>query len=675
MKQENLLLYPFKTAFEAVPFDQIRNEDFKPAFEAAMLEGKKNIQTLLDNNDIPSFENTILKLETALEHLDRVSGIFFNLCSAETNDYLEALQAEIAPVISNFSNDLFLNPALFEKVKYVYDHERSILTNAEDLKLLEENYNFFVRNGALLNEEEQSVLKAIDEELSMLGVKFSQNVLKATNEYYLHIQDEQDLEGLTEDYKIQAKKDAHEKGLEGWVVTLDYPSYIPFMTYAHNRALRKELYLAMGKKAYQQEGIDNEPIIKKIIDLRAQRAKLLGYQNHAAYVLENRMAKTPASVMNFLNDLEDKATAAAKRDWQSIQQIANLEDIQAYDHAYYAEKLRLASFEISDEVLKPYFSLEHVKEAAFRLAGDLLDITFEQRMDLPVYHSDVEVYEVKEAGRHKGLIYMDWHPRKGKRGGAWMTSFKDQFIDHENINHRPHVAIVCNFSKPLEDKPSLLTFTEVTTLFHELGHALHGLMADTQYSSLSGTNVRWDFVELPSQFLENYCYEPVFLQSFAKHYKTGEPIPSDWIEKIADSAAFMEGYQTYRQLSFGKLDMYYHTEGLKEGETIEAFEERIMGSLRVYPKVEGTAMSPSFSHIFAGGYSAGYYSYKWAEVLDADAFALFKKYGIFNKAIASKFKRLLSQGGTREPMDLYEEFKGDKPSIDALLERAQLLKV
>lgn len=675
MKEQNILLRPFSTPFEAVPFDQINNEDFKPAFEAAMKEGKEHVLQIIEDKADPTFENTILKLESALDTLDRVSTIFFNLCSAETNDFLEELQSEMAPILSNFSNDLFLNPELFKKVKHVYEQEKSQLSSYEDIKLLEEHYNFFVRNGALLSEEDQNLLKSLDEELSMQGVMFSQNVLKATNEYYLHLTDEQDLEGLTEDYKTQAAKDASEKGLQGWVITLDYPSYLPFMTYANNRALRKELYIAMGQKAYQKNGINNEDIIKRIVALRAQRAQLLGYKNHAEYVLENRMAKSSDTVFDFLNDLALKANAAAQRDFNAIKKLAAMEDIQAYDHAYYAEKLRLASFEISDEVLKPYFSLTHVKEAAFKLAHQLFDLEFEQRDDIPVYHPDVEVYEVKESGRHKGLIYMDWFPRKGKRGGAWMTSFKDQYIDEHGVNHRPHVAIVCNLSKPLEEKPSLLTFTEVTTLFHELGHALHGLLADTKYKSLSGTNVRWDFVELPSQFLENYCYEPEFLQSFAKHYETGAPIPSELIQKISDSAAFMEGYQTYRQLSFGKLDLFYHTEGIKEGESVEEFEEKVMGTLRVYPQVSDTAMSPSFAHIFAGGYSAGYYSYKWAEVLDADAFGLFKQYGIFNKAIASKFKRLLSQGGTREPMDLYVEFKGSEPSVDALIERAQLLKV
>lgn len=668
----HILLEKFKTPFGAIPFDKIKEEDYKPAFEKAMEIAKNRVKSMIDSEEKPSFENFILPLEKATWELDQVSSIFFNLCSAETNDFLENLQAEIAPVLSNFTNELFLNPDLFKKVKEVYDKEWEQLKDAEDKKLLEENYLFFVRNGALLDKEDQEQLKQIDEKLSLLAVQFSQNVLKETNAYYLHINKEEDLAGLTEDYKKQAAKEAKDRGKEGWIVTLDYPSYMPFMTYAENRALRKELSLAMGQRAFKDNDQNNEEIIKQIVQLRDARAKLLSYANYADYVLEKRMAESPEKVMDFLLELKDKAEAAAKRDYNALKEIAEVEELKAYDHAYYAEKLRMKNYNISDEILKPYFSLENVKNAAFDLAYKLFDFKFQPLKDIPVYHKDVEVYEVLESGVHKGLLYMDWHPRKGKRAGAWMTSFKGQFKDGEGKNHRPHVAIVCNFSKPTEEKPSLLTFNEVTTLFHELGHAFHGLNADTKYESLSGTSVRWDFVELPSQFLENYCYEPEFLQSFAKHYETGEAIPIEYIEKIADSAAYMEGYQTFRQLSFALLDMEYHLHGMRTGESIEEFEDRIMGPLSIYPKTPGTAMSPSFSHIFAGGYAAGYYSYKWAEVLDADAFAYFKKFGIFNKAIASKFKRLLAAGGTIDPMELYIHFRGQEPDINALVERAKL---
>lgn len=666
-----LLLDHFNTPFNAIPFDQIKEEHYKEAFEKAMELGKNRVEELIKSTDSPNFENTIIPLENALKELDQVGSVFFNLCSAETNDFMDNLQAEISPILSKFSNDLYLNPDLFKKVKTVYDQEFETLKGTEEGKLLEENYLFFTRNGALLSEEKQEELKKIDEQLAMLGVQFSQNVLKETNAYHLHIENEEDLAGLPEDAKAQAKKEAEDRDLTGWVITLDFPSYIPFITYAENRALRKELSTAMGQRAFKDNEQNNEAIIKQLVDLRHQRTALLGYENYAAYVLENRMAKDPKSVLDFLNELKDKAKNAVERDYNAIREIAGFEDVQSYDVGFYSEKLRQKLFNISDEILKPYFPLEKVKYAAFDLAEKLFDVQLKKRDDIPTYHPEVEVYEVIESDSHKGLLYMDWHPRKGKRAGAWMTSFKDQYKDDKG-NHRPHVAIVCNFSRAIGDKPSLLTFNEVTTLFHELGHALHGLMADTTYKSLSGTSVRWDFVELPSQFLENYCYEPEFLQSFAKHYETNEPIPTEYIQKIADSAAFMEGYQTYRQLSFGLLDMNYHLYGIKKEQSIEAFETEVMGELNVFPKIPGTAMSPAFSHIFAGGYAAGYYSYKWAEVLDADAFAFFKEYGIFNKAIASKYKTLLAAGGTVEPMELYKAFRGQEPSIDALVERAKL---
>ncbi|HLS70554.1 MAG TPA: M3 family metallopeptidase, partial [Chitinophagaceae bacterium] len=462
----HILLEKFKTPYEAIPFDKIKEEDYKPAFEKAMEIAKNRVKSMIDSEEKPSFENFILPLEKATWELDQVSSIFFNLCSAETNDFLENLQAEIAPVLSNFTNDLFLNPDLFKKVKEVYDKEWEQLKDAEDKKLLEENYLFFVRNGALLDKEDQEQLKQIDEKLSLLAVQFSQNVLKETNAYYLHINKEEDLAGLTEDYKKQAAKEAKDRGKEGWIVTLDYPSYMPFMTYAENRALRKELSLAMGQRAYKNNEQNNEEIIKKIVQLRKERAKLLSYDNFAAYVLEKRMANSPDEVMQFLLTLKNKAAKAAKRDYNALKEIAEVEELKAYDHAFYAEKLRIKNYNISDEILKPYFSLENVKNAAFDLAYKLFDFKFQPLKDIPVYHKDVEVYEVLESGVHKGLLYMDWHPRKGKRAGAWMTSFKGQFKDEEGKNHRPHVAIVCNFSKPTENKPSLLTFNEVTTLFH-----------------------------------------------------------------------------------------------------------------------------------------------------------------------------------------------------------------
>jgi peptidyl-dipeptidase Dcp len=482
------------------------------------------------------------------------------------------------------------------------------------------------------------------------------------------------MEGIPDSIRTQAKEEATKRKLEGWVFTLQYPSLIPFLTYAANRERRKELHMANGRKAFQNNEYNNEEIIRKIVTLRDERARLLGFDTHAAFVLEERMASTPDQVFTFLYDLLEKAKPYAGKDIEALKPLAakdGIETLMPYDHAYYAEKLREEKYDFSEEELKPYFPLEQVLHAAFDAAKKLYGLTFQIRNDIQKYHEEVTVYGVLENGNHKALLYTDWHPREGKRAGAWMTSYKGQYrTDQED--HRPHISIVCNFSRPSGETPSLLTFNEVTTLFHEFGHALHGMMADTKYESLSGTNVYWDFVELPSQFMENYCYEKEFLATFAKHYKTGEILPMEQIDKIVASANFMEGYQTMRQLSFGLLDMAFHTGKLQQGESIETFEKQITKETQLYPTIAGVAQSPSFSHIFPGGYSSGYYSYKWSEVLDADAFAYFKEIGIFNGETASKFKTLLSKGGTEDPMDLYIAFRGRKPDVNALLERAGL---
>ena len=670
----NPLLQPFLTPFESVPFNEIRQEDYQPAIIQAIDNAKLEIDAIANSTDTPNFANTIVALEGSGKQLNRVTEAFFNLTSAETSDYLEKVQEEVSPLLAEYGNDITLNQALFQRVKAVYDQTDKSQLSKEDFRLLDKTYKSFTRNGALLNETDKEQLRAIDKELAALKVKFSQNVLQETNAYFLHLTDEKDIEGLPGSIRQQAKQEAEKRQLDGWVITLQYPSLVPFLTYAANRERRKELHLANGSKAFKANEYNNEAVIRKIVMLRNQRARLLGFDSHAAFVLQERMAATPANVFDFLNDLLHKARPFAGNDVTALQPLAakdGITQMMPYDHAYYAEKLREERYDFSEEELKPYFPLQQVLQAAFDAAGKLYGLRFEERTDIPKYHDEVTVYEVFEGDKHKALLYTDWHPREGKRAGAWMTSFKGQYKTN-GTDHRPHISIVCNFSRPTGETPSLLTFNEVTTLFHEFGHALHGMMADTVYESLSGTNVYWDFVELPSQFMENYCYQKEFLNTFARHYKTGALLPEEKIDKIVASANFMEGYQTMRQLSFGLLDMAYHTGKLGENEGIEAFEKQTIKETQLYPAIEHVAQSPSFSHIFPGGYSSGYYSYKWAEVLDADAFAYFKETGIFHPETAAKFKTLLSKGGTEDPMELYTAFRGRKPSADALLERAGL---
>jgi peptidyl-dipeptidase Dcp len=672
----NVLLKPFDTKFESVPFEQIKNEDYQPAILQGIEDAKKEIDTLVNNPETPTFENTLEALEHVGKQLNRVTEAFFNITSAETNDYLEKVQEEVSPILAEYGNDITLNEGLFKRVKTVFETTDKSKLSKEAFRLLDKTYKSFTRNGALLNDADKETLRGIDKELSSAKVKYSQNVLQETNAFFMHITDEKEMEGIPDSIKDQAVAEAKKRNLEGWVITLQYPSLVPFLTYAKNRERRKELYMANGKKAFKANEFNNETVVKSIVQLRDQRAKLLGFENHASFVLEERMASKPEVVFDFLNDLLHKAKPFAGKDVKALKPLAakdGIETLMPYDHAYYAEKLREEKFDFSEEVLKPYFPLNQVLGAAFDAAEKLYGLTFNARTDIQKYHDEVMVIEVFENGHHKALLYTDWHPRDGKRAGAWMTSYKGQSISN-GVNHRPHISIVCNFSRPNGEVPSLLTFNEVTTLFHEFGHALHGMMADTVYESLSGTNVYWDFVELPSQFMENYCYEKDFLATFAKHYKTGEVLPMEQIDKIVASANYMEGYQTMRQLSFGLLDMAFHTGKMKHEDTIEGFEKSVTKETQLYPTIEGVAQSPSFSHIFPGGYSSGYYSYKWSEVLDADAFAYFKEKGIFDAETASKFKTLLSKGGTEDPMDLYVAFRGRKPSVDALLERAGISK-
>lgn len=668
---QNPLLENFNTKHHSAPFNEIKEAHFLPAFQELIKISEKEIDDIVENNEEPSFENVIEALAYSGEKLDVVSSIFFNLNSAETNDEIQKIAQEVSPLLTEFSAKISQNEKLFSKIKKVYEEQQKYQLNEEQQMLLSETYKGFVRSGAMLNETDKVKFKEISIELSKKSLQFGQNVLAETNNYFKHITDEKDLAGIPEAILQQYREDAKERNLEGFVVTLQYPSYIPFMTYAQNRELRKELALANGKKSFSNNEFDNQNLIKEIITLKQEKAQLLGYKNYAEYVLEERMAKSPDQVTSFLNELLEKAKPYAEKEIEELKTLAKadgIEEMQSYDHAFYAEKLRKQKFDIDDEELKPYFQLEKVQEAVFGLAKKLFGIDFVESTEIQKYHEEVKTYEIFENGVFKALLYVDYFPRKGKRAGAWMTSFKNQFRKNGE-NSRPHISVVCNFSKPTSDTPSLLTFQEVTTLFHEFGHALHGVLADTTYPNLSGTSVKWDFVELPSQFLENFCYEPEFLKTFAKHYQTGEVLPDEKIQKISDSKNFMEGYQTLRQLGFGLLDMAYHSNADKVGD-IKTFETEETKATNLYPSNPETAMSTSFSHIFQGGYSAGYYSYKWAEVLDADAFQYFKENGIFNPEIAAKYKVLLSSGGTKDPMELYKNFRGSEPKVESLLKRA-----
>ena len=671
---ENILL----TAFDTAPFSKIQTTDYEPAFNQAIADAKEEINQIISNSATPDFSNTIEAMAFSGMQLDRISNIFFNLNSAETNEELQKIAQVVAPKLSAFGNDISLNPELFARVKYVFENTDFSHLTTEQKTLLEKTYKGFVRNGALLNEKNQNKLREIDAQLSVLSLKFNENVLAETNAYQLHITNENDLEGLPEGAVEAAKHLAEQHEKTGWIFTLDYPSYLPFVTYAKNRELRKEIAIANGKKGFQNNDFNNEKVVLDMVRLRNERAQLLGYENHAAFVLEERMAQNPAKVFDFLNDLLEKAKPAADKEFAELtayaQHLDNIDQLQKWDGSYYSEKLKQERFNLDDEVLKPYFQLENVLHGAFEVAHRLYGLTFTEVQHIDKYHKDVQTFEVtNENGDLTAIFYADFFPRKGKRNGAWMTSYKSQWIK-DGKNERPHVSIVCNFTPPTASKPSLLTFNEVTTLFHEFGHALHGMLANTTYPSLSGTSVYWDFVELPSQVMENWVYEPETLALFAKHYQTGETIPQNYIDKIKESANFLEGLATVRQLSFGLLDMAWHTKNPAETGSLKDFENQAFESTQLYPDVAENAMTTAFSHIFAGGYSAGYYSYKWAEVLDADAFDYFKQNGIFNKEIAAKFKdNILSKGGTDHPMTLYKKFRGQEPSPEALLKRAGLL--
>ena len=670
----NPLLQPFDTA----PFSKISTEHYKPAIKKAIELSRKEIEEIVENKAKPTFENTTVALDFTGEKLNRITSIFFNLNSAETNDEIQKIAQEVSPWLSEFRNDITLNQALFQRVKTVFENRNHLTCSPEQKTLLEKQYKGFARNGANLNDNDKAALRKIDTSLSKLSLKFGENVLTETNAYEMHLVDEKQLSGLPDSAKEAALQLATERGKEGWIFTLNYPSYIPFLTYADNRALRKEMAIAAGKKGFQNNAYNNEQIVLDIVKLRHQRALLLGYKTHAHFVLEERMAETPEKVIAFSKDLLKKAKPAAEKEFTNLENYAKkldgISQLQKWDGAYYSEKLKKEIFDLDQEILKPYFELENVIAGAFAIAHKLFDLNFETVATIDKYHEDVKTYNVTNTnGDFIAVFYADFHPRKGKRNGAWMTSYKPQQIK-DSVNERPHVSIVCNFTKPTASKPSLLTFNEVTTLFHEFGHALHGMLANTTYNSLSGTSVSWDFVELPSQILENWCYEKEALALFAKHYQTGEVLPMEYVEKIKESASFHEGMQTLRQLSFGLLDMSWHSQDPSTISSIKDFEKSAFENTKLYPDVEENCMSTAFSHIFQGGYSAGYYSYKWAEVLDADAFEYFLEKGIFNKEVAHKFKEnILSKGGTEKPMTLYKRFRGKEPKPDALLKRAGLL--
>ncbi|THF50468.1 M3 family metallopeptidase [Flavobacterium supellecticarium] len=674
----SILTERFSTKYNTAPFSQIKIEDYVPAFTATIAAARAEIDAIIHNPEAPTFANTIEALEYSGDALERLSSIFFNLNSAETSDEMQKIAQDVSPVLTAFGNDIILNADLFQRVKTVYEQIDQLNLTTEQHTLLTKKYKSFSRNGALLSEDKKARLREIDAELAKLSLTFGENVLAETNAYQLHLTDEKDLDGLPEGAIEAAHAIAKSQDKEGWIFTLDHPSYLPFVTYAHNRELRKAISIAFGRKGFQNNAFDNQEIVIRIANLRHERANLLGYATHAHFVLEERMAQSPEKVTAFLDDLQSKAKPAAEREFAQLTNFAKkldpIDHLEKWDGAYYSEKLKQELFNLDDETLKPYFKLENVLNGAFTVAQKLFGITFTEIFDIDKYHEEVQTFEVNDNnGNLVAIFYADFFPRKGKRNGAWMTSFKHQSVQN-GVNERPHVSIVCNFTKPTPTKPSLLTFNEVTTLFHEFGHALHGMLANTTYPSLSGTSVYWDFVELPSQVMENWCYEPEALALFAKHYQTGEIIPMEYVEKIKESASFLEGMATLRQISFGLLDMGWHGQDPSGIRDVKAFENEQFASTKLYPDVAENAMSTAFSHIFQGGYSSGYYSYKWAEVLDADAFAYFQEQGIFNPEVAQRFKdNILSQGGTDHPMTLYKKFRGQEPKPEALLKRAGLL--
>ena len=672
----------YNTLHDTVPFDKIKLEHFEPAFIEGIRREDEQIDRIINNPEPPTFENTIINEDMDEEYyslLGNVSTVFFNLMSAETNDELEALAQKIQPMLTKHSNDVSLNRKLFERIKAVYDNHRE-LTPEEEM-LLNKTYDGFVRSGALLDEQGKEKLRALTEEGSLLALQFSQNLLKENKAFILHITDEKDLAGLPETQRTAAAQAAKEREMEGWVFTLDAPSYGPFMQYAENRDLRRKLYMARNTECTHDNDSNNLEICKRLVNIRRETAQLLGYETFADYVLKKRMATNVANVYDLLHKLIDAYKPTAIKEREELKDKAKRmegEDfeLEPWDSAYYSHKLQLEKYNVDSEMLRPYLELSKVIGGVFGLANKLYGITFKENKEIPVYHPDVKAYEVFDRdGSYLAVFYADFHPRKGKQGGAWMTSYQEQFINKKGENIRPHVSVVMNLTKPTEDKPALLTLGEVETFLHEFGHSLHGMFANTRFESLSGTNVWWDFVELPSQFMENYSLEKDFLHTFAFHYLTGEPMPDELIDRLVAGRNYNVASACLRQVSLGLLDMAYYTKKEEFTDDIIPFEKEAWKEAVIGKQLPDTCMTVQFSHIMAGGYSAGYYSYKWAEVLDADAFAVFKKEGIFNSDTAQRFRDcILSKGGTEHPMTLYKRFKGSEPTIDALLERNGIKK-
>lgn len=650
--------------------------DYEPAIREGMKTEDEEIRQIVENPEEPTFANTILALEHAGKLLDRVTTVFFNLMSAETCDELDAIAEKLMPELSEHANNISLNEKLFSRIKQVYLQKEELTLTPEERKLLEKTYDGFQRNGANLSEANKKTYRELSMELSSLTLKFSQNHLKETNKFELVLTDEAELEGLPESAREAALQTAREKGKEGWIITLQAPSYVPFMKYSKRRDLRKQLYLAYNTQCTHPDEWNNEDIVKKLVNLRMQLAQLLGFTDYADYVLRKRMAENSTHVYKLLDELLEAYTPKAHQEVEEIRKLACTQEgnefrLMPWDFSYYAEILKQQKYALNEEELRPYFELEQVKQGVFGLATRLYGITFKENKDIPVYHPDVQAYEVFDRdGSYLAVLYTDFYPRAGKRSGAWMTSYKEQWIDDDGTNSRPHVSVTMNFTKPTPNKPALLTFSEVNTFLHEFGHALHGMFANTRFQCMSGTNVYWDFVELPSQIMENFATEKEFLNTFARHYQTHEPIPESLIQRIVDASNFNVAYACLRQVSFGLLDMAWYTRRTPFEGDVKTYEKEAWKKAQVLPELEETCMSVQFGHIMSGGYSAGYYSYKWAEVLDADAFSVFKEKGIFNTEVARSFREnILSKGGTEHPMTLYKRFRGQEPTIDALLKR------
>lgn len=672
--EPNPLLAPFNTPHETPPFDRITHAHYLPAFRDAIAQGLKEADAIAYSGEAPDFQNTIEALSYSGEIVSRVSEVFYNLNSAETDARMQEIAREVAPLVSDYHNDILFHKALFGRIQAVYEQRGELNLDAEQLMLLEKTYRAFSRNGALLDEAGQARLREISRELSALSLKFQDNVLAETNAFVLHLTDEKDLAGLPETVTEAAAQLAQSRKLDGWAFSLQAPSYVPFMQYADNRDLRRQLYMAYAMRANQGNESDNKEVLRRIANLRLERARLLGYPTHADFVLEERMAENPARVDGLLNQLLKAARPTAENELDAIRQLAADLDgntqVMPWDWAWYAEKLRKQRFDLDEEALRPYFELEAVKKGIFDLTERLWGLHYVRNEEIPVYHPDVGAYEVYDGdGGFLAVLYLDFFPREGKSPGAWMTSFRSQYKQHGR-DIRPQISVVCNFSKPAGNRPSLLNFQEFTTFLHEFGHALHGMLSDVTYPDLSGTNVYRDFVELPSMIMENWALEKEFLDLFAVHYQTGERIPEEMVGKIIEARNFNAGYAILRQIGFGLNDMAWHRIEVPVESDMDHFEREAMRPAALLPQVDGVLVSPAFAHIFAGGYDAGYYSYKWSEVLDADAFRVFRENGIFDRATAGAFrKHVLSRGGSEHPMLLYKHFRGQEPTVDALLER------